>query len=1296
MNENEPDDHGWKRRLLDSCRRHRGLTALVIITAMLATGLAAVPPLVMRLGLNDAVAGRTDRLTLYLVGLGASALVVFVGAFARQFLTAKLALSVQHDLRTDVFSSLQRLDGAKQDSLRTGQVMSRVNIDLQMVQGFLSQAPTAVGSVVLIVVSFAAMLWLSPLLTLVQLAMVAGFGVITVLSSRRLEPATWAVQHRNAVLAQIVTETVAGAYVVKGFAQERREVDHFTAQSKQLFAERMRVARLQSQPMASLQSLPLLAQVGILVLGGYLAITNRISIGDFVAFAAFTTTLTAPAGVLSNLIIAAQLTAPSATRVYELLDTHSDVVDPPNAVDVPAGRLGVSFDHLSFGYVPGEPVLDDLSLVIEPGETVAVVGPSGSGKSTLALLLPRFYDPQHGAVRLQTPEGDLDITGASLRSLRSRVGVVFEEPFLFAGTISRNIAYGHPNASIDQIRAAARSAGATGFIDELPGGYDSEVGEKGANLSGGQRQRLALARTLLAGPGLLVLDDATSAVDAATAAEIGEALAEVAADHTTILIAQRRASLALAGRVVVMEDGRVVDTGTVAELDERCELFRELFGGHDRVAAAEIDRSALWPEELELQDATGESEAADGASPDDEVMLDGMAVERTRADAVDALPSATGAPAAQLGEDPPAGTPPIKGLFSILRPVRALVLAAILLMAVDAAVTSVIPALIQRGMDGGVANRDMSALWMVAGIAVLFVAVNWVVLYWQPRLIARTGESAMFAMRVRSFRHLHKLGMQHFERERGGGLLTRMTTDIASLADFVEAGLTVAVVNVLTLGVMATAMVVIDPGLALAGFAVLPFLVLATFIFRKLSGSAYQESRERIGAVNEDLQENLEGLRTNQSHGQTDDAQERFGGLSEGLRRIRLKAQSYAAAYFPFVALLSEVSIIIVLLVGVPRIANGQLSPGVLTAFLLYLGLFFAPFQQLSMIFDGYQRASVGAERIADLLTIQPAIKDKAALGAGVGSGLDVEPAASNRPTGAVIIDSVDFSYPDSAEPALRQVSISVPAGSTVALVGETGSGKSTLVKLVARLYEIDAGTISVDGRSIGDWPVEELRRRFGVVPQEPHLFAGSVADNIAYARPDAERDAIESAADAVGATRMIARLPNGFRQEIGEHTSGLSTGQAQLVALARARLADPDILLLDEPTGSLDAVTEREVLAAMNEVAARRTTFLVTHRLASAAQADQVVVLDHGRVIEQGTHDELLKRRGRYAKLWALDQADQSASGDDHDGVDHENNDHQPGVVRRFAFVTAALVWMGALARRIMIVGASRRPRRR
>ncbi|MDT7599627.1 MAG: ATP-binding cassette, subfamily bacterial [Pseudonocardiales bacterium] len=1233
------------KQLLSACWQHPGITVSALLASTLGVGLEAVGPLLTRVAVDNSVRGLTTGLTTLVVALAALAVVRFVAAFFRRYLGGRLSLDVQHDLRRAVFGAVQRLDGPKQDSLRTGQVVSRAISDLQLVQGLLSIVPLAAGTVVLVLASIAAMLWLSPLLTVISLVVVPAAVLITARTRRTLFPATWSAQQRAADIAQHVEETVTGVRVVKGFGQETREVATLERRALRLYGERLRAARLTARLSPPLAALPALGLIAVFGFGGALALRGEITIGTFLAFSTYVGNLVGPARLIGSMVVAGQLARAGVERVYELIESQPEVADPADPAELPAGPLSVRLDGVRFGYTRDEPVLEDISLTVAPGETVALVGSAGSGKSTVALLLPRFYDPQAGEILIGSGENMVPLPRLRLATLRRELGVVFEEAFLFSDTIRANIAYGRPDATEDEVRTAARAAQVEEFVERLPAGYDTLVGERGLTLSGGQRQRIALARALMSNPRILLLDDATSAVDATTEAAIHATLREVTASRTTLLIAHRRSTLALADRIVVLDGGRVLDVGTERELEERGTLA--LLGGECSAGCADPGPERLWP--AAAPDSTARSTASSAAGgvgggpgpggwmagnvpPTPELMA-----------AVEALPVPTDVPELGRGGERVDPTTPDPGfaLRRLLRPVRLLLALSVLLVGVDALATVAYPSLARLAVDGGIVGQAPKVLALAAGLGLIVVAVDWLATWLQTLVTARAGESVLYLLRVRSYAHLQRLGLDYYERELAGRIMTRMTTDVDALSTFLQTGLVQAVVSLLTVFGVAVALLLTDLRLGLVALAALPILIVATVLFRRRASVAYADARERVSVVNADLQENVSGLRVAQAFVREEHSAAEFGARSDAYRVSRLKAQRYIATYFPFVTLLSELAQAAVLAVGAVRVAGGDLTPGVLTAFLLYLSMFFTPVQQLSQVFDGYQQARVGLSRIGDLLRTPTSVPDAL-------DGIVPVPA---RLDGDVVLDKVGFRYPNADQDALTDVSLRIEPGETVALVGATGAGKSTVVKLLARFYDATSGQVRVDGVDLRRYPLDGFRQRLGVVPQEAHLFTGDVASNIAYGRPDALPAEIEAAARAVGALDMVASLPAGFRQPVGERGQGLSAGQRQLVALARAELVDPDLLLLDEATAALDPATEAAVLAAGDRLAGRaggadvprrrRTTVLVAHRLATAARADRIMVLSGGQIVEQGSHDELLASDGRYAAFWRAGSGD-------------------------------------------------------
>ena len=578
----------------------------------------------------------------------------------------------------------------------------------------------------------------------------------------------------------------------------------------------------------------------------------------------------------------------------------------------------------------------------------------------------------------------------------------------------------------------------------------------------------------------------------------------------------------------------------------------------------------------------------------------------------------------------------LRGLIELLAPYKWRVLAMFIsLVAATAAALAPAP-LAKLAIDQGIQRHDVGALDLIVALFLVSAIVYAVASYAQTYLVGWVGQRALQDLRIRLFIHLQRLSIGFYSRNRTGVIISRMTNDVEALDQLVEDGMATLIQSGLTLIGVVVILFVLDPHLALLTFLVLPVLAVGAFAFRIASADAYRLTREKIAAITGYLQESLSGIRVVRAFGQERAHIKRFRELNDENRAANMTTVNLNAAYFPGVEFLSAIVTVEILVIGGIEAINGHTSTGVVFAFIAALNNFFDPIQQLSQLYTTYQSGMAALDKIFDLLDEQPDLADAP-------DAIDLR---SIR--GEIRFDDVTFRYGSSADDhagyALRELDLVIPPGQTVALVGETGAGKSTFAKLVARFYDPTTGSVRVDGHDLRTVTAHSLRSQMGIVPQEGFLFSGTIRENISFGQPDATDEEIEVAARAVGAHGFISELEDGYDSQIGERGVQLSAGQRQLVAFARALVADPRILVLDEATSNVDVHTESLIEQGMRRLVAGRTAIVIAHRLSTIRHAGRILVLEHGRVVEDGTHDELLEAEGRYWRLYR-DWAEQAAA---------------------------------------------------
>ncbi len=1168
----------------------RGRIAFTVLVglAAVAAGIARLALLGWLLGRvlrGESLAALTPAIVLTAVALAARSAL----DYARTMVAHHTAARVQEHLRQTLYAQVATLGPAHFARARTGDVMLSLVEGVQQLEVYFGQyLPQLFVSALTPLLIFAFVAFVDLPVALVLLG--AAFAVL-------LAPALWHGRDRQASLARNrdygafgadFLDAVQGLATLKAFGQSGARARQLEARAHELFRSTMWVLGSNTLARGITDTGIAMGAAVALALGAWRVSSGAMSLPALLVILMLGIEVFRPLRELRILLHQGMLGLSAARGIFAILDATPVVHD--RAPGPEPADAGVAFEAVTFSY-PGarRAAHVDLSFRVQPGERVAIVGPSGSGKSTIARLLLRFHDPDRGQVRM----GGRDLRELSLEQVRSRVALVSQDTWLFHGTIADNILMGKPDASPEELRAAARAANAEEFILRLPQRYDTVVGERGVRLSGGQRQRIAIARALLRDAPILVLDEALSSVDAESEALIQAALDRLMRGRTTLVFAHRLSSVVGADRTLVLDQGRIVEQGTHVELLGRGGAYTRLMAGQARDGAGAVAVSAR-PTTLAAD--------GDGAPPG----TDGI---QESADAI------VGAEAVGWGTVLRTLLDKTRGYRGQLTLTFALGVARVTAFIGVGVLSALAVRAVKRGEPAGALLAGLLVVAPLAGI-----------LHWVESWLAHDVAYRLLTdMRLAVFRKLDALAPAYLTRRRSGDLVGAATHDVELIEYFFAHTITPAFVAVLVPAAVLVALGAYSAALVLVLVPFLLYTALVPVLGRGRIDRLGSRAREASGDLNAHVVDTVQGLAEIVAYRQVTAWGEALGAKARRFYELRLPFLRDLARQTAVQETATGIGGLAVIAVGAWLAQDGRLDAGTLPLLTLLALSAFVPLWEVAQV--GRQLAdTLGAARRLRVVEAEPVpVTD----GPGV-------PAVAVRGAVAVELTDVRFAYPGRPRPALDGVSLRIPDGSTVALVGPSGAGKTTVASLLLRFWDPQSGVIRLFGHDLREYQLDELRRRIALVAQDTYLFNDTLRANVLLARPDADDAALGVAIERAALGELVSDLPDGLDTVVGERGAQLSGGQRQRVAIARAFLKDAPVLILDEATSHLDAVSEAAVRAALERLARDRTTLVIAHRLSTVRDADAIIVLDDGRVVEAGRHAELLARGDLYAHLVA------------------------------------------------------------
>ncbi|MBV8888483.1 MAG: ABC transporter ATP-binding protein [Alphaproteobacteria bacterium] len=1219
----------FDRRLWQLTRGLRGRIAYAVLIGLIAAAFG-IARFVLLGGLLARVFAGAGLAAIALPAGGVAAAVIVRGLLEhhRTTIAHRTAARVQEDLRRRLYDKIAELGPAWFAGERTGGVMLSVVDGVEQLQTFFGQYLPQVSIAALTPIAiFAFIAWWDVPVALVMLV-AALVTLVAPTTLHRLERRTsMARQQAMKGFGSEFLDAVQGLPTLKAFGQSTAYGRRLAERARMLSQTTMQVLSTSVMTRGVTDAGIAIGAAGALALGVWRVSHGLMSLEALLIVLMAGTEVFRPLRDLRAVLHQGMVGQSAAAGIHELLAAEP-LVKPSPAVGEraarplegepgegaaaalayhpltpalsPNGGEGVArahqaarlaptlaFEDVHFAYPGGRRAAHDgLSFTVAAGEKIGIVGPSGSGKSSVARLLLRLFDPQTGSVRV----GGIDLRRLDPDTLRSQIAVVHQDTYLFHGTVEENLRLGRPDAAQTEIEAAARDANAHDFIASLPQGYATMLGERGVNLSGGQRQRLAIARALLRDAPILILDEALSSVDAENEAVIQQALDRLAAGRTTLILAHRLSSVIGADRILVLDHGRVVESGSHAELIAHDGPYRRLMGAQaeERGSGGTLDDRAFGEDESPVGMAeTAPSAVAGGAS---------------------------GLAAPEIGWGATLAT-----LIDIIKPWRrrfgVVVVSGIGRVAALIGVGVISALAVAAVKTGGPYGYLLILLALTAPLAGL--------LHWIESWLAHDMAYRLLAeMRIELFDKLDSLAPAYLMRRRSGDLIALASQDVETVEYFFAHTVAPALVAVLVPTTVLVTLAVIAWPIALA---LLPFVLyagLAPVLTRRKIDRLGAQAREALGLLGAYVTETIQGLSDLVAFQAVARRRDGFMTAVRGYQRVRLALLSDLSAQTAQLEIATGLGGLAVAVVGARLVAQGELATTMLPLLILLAVASFLPISEIAQVGRQLADTIASTRRLYAVHREQPVVRDGALLPPAPAGGSSVR------------FEAVGFVYPGVPRPALADVNLDIPAGATVALVGPSGAGKTTLANLLLRFWDPSTGDIVIDGCDLRDFVLDHLRARISLVSQDTYLFNDTLRANVLLARPEADEAALHRALEQAALADFVAHLPEGLDTRVGERGVQLSGGQRQRVAIARAFLKNAPTLILDEATSHLDAVSEAQVRGALDTLMRDRTTIVIAHRLSTVRNADLLVVLDHGRVAETGSHTELLARNGLYARL--------------------------------------------------------------